>query len=436
MNRREQLNENLARVSATMAALTGLAEQENRALTDEEQAQFNAHNTEFQRTEQEISNLDRVEEISARMSQPRPRVVQPVDMTSSTQAPRPAVQTVTGGTHISASHGNHGFTRGLPEFLNAVRSAAYGRTDQRLINAVTTYGAEGTGTDGGFAVPPDFANRISQVVMGEESLVGRFNPITTAGNQIVLPTDESTPYGAAGIYAEWLGEASTLTARKPQLKEVTVTLNKVGALVHLSDELAADAPAIQSYVTTKVAQAIAGKVNDAIVNGDGVSKPKGLLTAANHITQAKSGATLAAVDIANMLSRMVPESVNNCFWLCHSSFLPKVWTLTLGQMPIFVSDFRQSPYGTILGRPVVVTEYAQDYNTDGDVMLVSPDGYVVAVKSGGISTAASIHFAFDQGLQSFRATMRVGGAPLASAAVSRKNGSTTLSHIITLQARS
>jgi HK97 family phage major capsid protein len=105
-------------------------------------------------------------------------------------------------------------------------------------------------------------------------------------------------------------------------------------------------------------------------------------------------------------------------------------------MPIFVSDFRQSPYGTILGRPVFVSEYAQDYNTDGDIMLVSPDGYVVAVKSGGISTAASIHFAFDQGLQSFRATMRVGGGPLASAAVSRKNGSTTLSHVITLQARS
>jgi HK97 family phage major capsid protein len=113
-----------------------------------------------------------------------------------------------------------------------------------------------------------------------------------------------------------------------------------------------------------------------------------------------------------------------------------VWTLTLGQMPIFVSDFRQSPYGTILGRPVYVSEFCQDYNTDGDVMLVSPDGYALAVKSGGVMTAASIHFAFDQNLESFRATMRVGGTPLAQAATSRKNGSTTLSHIITLQARS
>ena len=74
MNRREQLNENLARISATMAALTALSQQENRALTDEEQAQFNAHNAEFVRTEQEIANLDRVEEINARMAAPRPRI--------------------------------------------------------------------------------------------------------------------------------------------------------------------------------------------------------------------------------------------------------------------------------------------------------------------------------------------------------------------------
>lgn len=371
----------------------------------------------------------KTEQLSASMSVAQPRVAEPV-MTA-TVAARP---TFTGGTGISANFANHGFTRGFSEFLGAVRNASFGRVDPRLTNAITTYGAEGVGPDGGFAVPPEFAASITSTVTGEDSLVAKFNPIMTGTNQVILPTDETTPYGTSGIYAEWLAEAGSYSDRKPVLKQTTVTLNKVGAMVQLSDELAADAPAIQSFVMRKVGEAITSKVNEAIVNGSGVAKPLGLLNAPGLVTQAKSGATLAAVDLANMLSRVA--NINDSFWLVHSTFLPKVWTLTLGQMPIFVSDFRQSPYGTILGRPVFVSEYAQDYNTKGDVMLVSPSGYLLAVKSGGIQSAASIHFGFSQEIQSYRWSMRIGGTPIATAAQARKNGSTTLGHIITLEVRS
>jgi HK97 family phage major capsid protein len=450
----QELREKLAKLHAESKAIEAQVDQEGRDFTAEERAKLDAIEAEFNATQDSIRRREAAEAREAALAIPQPTVAGTSQAPGEAPTPAGALATgrptftpapqpgqwsgtrVTGGMPVSATYGNHGFGRGLAEFLTAVKLASFGRTDQRLLNAVTTYGGEGIGSDGGFGVPPDFSTTITSLVVGEGSLVSRFNPILTQSNQLVLPTDETTPYGTSGIYGEWLGEAGTLTPRKPSIKQVTVVLQKVGALVHLSDELTRDAPAIQSHVTRKVAQAIAGKVNEALMTGDGVAKPLGLLNAPGIVTQAKSGASLAAVDLAGMLSRMVPESVNSSFWIVHTSFLPKVWTLTLGQMPIWVNDLRMSPYGNILGRPVIVSEYCQDYNTAGDVFLFSPDGYACAVASMGVETAASIHFAFDQGLNSFRAIMRVGGTPLASTTIARKNGSTTLSHILNLQARS
>jgi HK97 family phage major capsid protein len=433
MNALETLSQKRAEVVGDIEAIKASVAAANRVeFTDDEATKVDTLVAQAEHLSNQIDRLKKTEALSASMSVTEPRQVQAIAQ-SATAPVRPVF---TGGTAVSATFANHGFTRGFSEFLSAVKNAAFGRTDQRLLNAISTYGGEGVGPDGGFAVPQEFATRITEVVTGEDSLVSKFNPVLTAGNQLVLPTDETTPYGTSGIYAEWLGEATALTDRKPVLNQITVTLNKVGVMVSLSDELASDAPAVQTHVMSKVASSITAKVNEAIMNGTGVAKPLGLLKAPGLVTQAKSTTVLAAVDLAAMVSRMVPSSLGNSFWLCHSSFLPKVWALTIGNFPAFVPDFRLSPYGTILGRPVFVTEYAQDYNTAGDVMLVSPDGYVLAMKSSGIQTSASIHWAFNQDLNTFKATLRVGGTPLAKAAITRKNGSTTLGHIIALEARS
>ena len=439
MNPLELLRTKLAAITADAKAVEAAAQAAGRAeFTDDEQTKLNELHAAFEHTEQQISLHERNAKIEAAAALPVASRTSPTPISAT---PVPAYGTASRTQPVSATYQNHGFGRGISEFMHAVKMAAYGKSDTRLLNAITTYGGEGGpgGDSGGFAVPPQFAASITELVVGEGSLVSKFNPIMTGSNQVVLPTDETTPYGTSGIYAEWLGEATAMTARAPSLKQVTVNLNKVGALVHLSDELVEDSPAIQSHVTRKVAQAIAAKVNEAILNGDGLAKPLGLLKAPGLVTQAKAVAgvtTINAADCPNMMARMVPESINGAFWLMHNSVLPKIWTLVLGQMPIYAQDFRQSPYGSLLGRPIFVTEFCQDYNTAGDIMLVSPDGYALAIKAGGIQTAASIHFAFDQGLQSFRATMRVGGTPLASAAISRKNGSNTLSHIVALAARS
>ena len=184
-------------------------------------------------------------------------------------------------------------------------------------------------------------------------------------------------------------------------------------------------------------QKLSSLVSAAIVSGDGVGKPQGLINAPSFVQVTRTTAhKVKAEDVTNAVARLRPGGFSKAFWLTHSTVLPQLWQMLLGTIPIFATDYTKSPYGTLLGRPIHVTEYCADLTsntsnaTSFDLLLVNPDGYALAVKSSGIQTAATIAFAFDQSLQSFRATMRVGGQALLSAAVTRANGSDTLSDIV------
>jgi HK97 family phage major capsid protein len=94
-------------------------------------------------------------------------------------------------------------------------------------------------------------------------------------------------------------------------------------------------------------------------------------------------------------------------------------------------DASKGPNGTLLGLPVCVCEACPALDTTGDIMLVQPGGYVFAL-NGGVNTQATIAFAFDQDLQSFKTTVRMGGVPTLSNKVTRANGSTYASNLIAL----
>jgi HK97 family phage major capsid protein len=94
-----------------------------------------------------------------------------------------------------------------------------------------------------------------------------------------------------------------------------------------------------------------------------------------------------------------------------------------------------STYGTLLGRPIVVTEACQTVGTEGDIILADLSKYLTVTKAGGVKSDVSMHLWFDQNTTAFRFVMRVNGQPWLSAAIARKNGSNTLSHFVTLQTR-
>ena len=62
--------------------------------------------------------------------------------------------------------------------------------------------------------------------------------MTTSSNTITFPKDETTPWASSGgLQAYWDGENDQLTQSKVALKEHTLRLNKLTALVPVTEEL-------------------------------------------------------------------------------------------------------------------------------------------------------------------------------------------------------
>lgn len=453
----EQLKRRLVELNETGKAIQAKADAEKRELTAEEQAEIEKIFSEFEQVEADIARRERIAAQEQRLAAPAPRNVAP-SMPNNTQVVTPQA----GGlrnTRLSTveERARWGF-RDQGEFFSAVRQAAINpsQLDQRLIqNALTTYGSEGVGADGGFAVPPEWSNAIAQLVAGEDSLLSRTDQQTAAGNSITFPVDETTAWQTTGgILTYWDTEASTMTQSKPSLKETQIKLHRLTALVPVTDELLADSSAMGNYVSRKAGEKLAFKVNDAIINGTGVGQPLGIMNApctvsvAKETTPAQTAATFFGVNAVKMMARMPAQSYARSVWLVNQDVVPFILQLgfvvkqadssSAGAGALYLPPnglANSSAYGSLLGRPIIVTEACQTIGTVGDVILADLSQYLTVVKAGGVKSDTSIHLFFDQNTTAFRFVLRMSGQPWLSAAITRKNGSNTLSHFVTCATR-
>jgi len=308
--------------------------------------------------------------------------------------------------------------------------------------APTTFGSEGQGADGGFAVPPDFATEIFTHSLGEDSLLPLTDGTTVSGNSMVFPKDETTPWGTDGIRAFWQQEAVAANQTKPKVSNTTLRLYKLMALVPLTDELLDDTSALSSYLPKKVGDSIRWKTNEAILFGSGSGQPLGAFNGNAVVTVAKESGqatlTLQALNIAKMIARLPAGSYGRATWLINNDVIPALYTLTLGNYPIYMpisAGVQTTPYGTLSGRPIMVSQHAKSFTNQGDVLLLDPQ-YVRSIqKAAGLQTATSMHIYFDADATAFRTTFRVDAQPKIVNPIAPFNGSNNLSPFVQLGAR-
>jgi len=421
------------------------ASQEILAKLDREQREPNAE--EERAVSENSAEIDRLEGLIAtraqalaqinRLAAPTGRKTEPD--TTVTDPARPRASVVTPSSHPA----NFGFGH-FGEFANAVRRVSLGgERDSRLnMAAAATISQEGVGPDGGYAVPPEFRARIMERVFGPASLLSRTDQQIASSNQLTFPADMTTPWqSTGGIQAYWEGEAAAIAQSKVALETVSVRLHKLAAIVPVTEELLEDAAALGGYVERKAAQKIDYKVSHAIVWGSGVGQPLGYMNAPALVTVAAEAAqtadTINATNIAKMWSRMPAENRPTSGWLIHPDAEPQLIGMTIGNQPIYVppGGFSQSPYGSLMGRPVLPHEVCETVGDLGDVQLVDLAAYLTATKGGGIKAATSVHLWFDQDLIAFKFTFRLAGQPWWSGAISPRDGSSTRSPFVTLAAR-
>lgn len=350
----------------------------------------------------------------------------------------------------SAERRRHGFSN-MGEFSRAVVGACRpgGGIDPRLvIDAPTTFGSEGVGADGGFAVPPEFRTAIMEKVTGEDSLLARCDLMETTGNTLVIPTDETTPWQTTGgIQAYWEGEGQQLSQTKPQLQDTTLRLNKLTALVPVTSELLEDAAALASYINRKAPDKIDMKVNVAILNGTGTGQPLGILQSPALVTVNKetsqAAATVSHANVVKMWGRLYAGARPNAIWLINQDVEQSLNQMgfpsagTTLQFPMYTppGGVSGAPYATLMGRPVVPSQACSTLGTAGDIILTDMKAYLAAQKVGGVRAETSIHLWFDYDVMAFRFILRLAGQPWWMQQINPLNGSNTLSHYVTLATR-
>ncbi len=429
-------------VAAAQALMT-VAADAGRDLSAEEQSSFDAHMADVTSLNAQIERVNAL--IEAERSAP----------VTGTALELPDTAQIGAVVDRVANDPTAGFAH-FGQYLAAVRTASVRpqATDQRLQilgAAASTYANESVGADGGFLVPPTYAAEILSVIESQESLLSRVRQVPVSGNSFVIPANEVTAHGSTGVQAYWDSEADTISQSKPAFSNREVKLNRITALCPITEEALEDAPALGSWLQMEAGEKMTFKVSDAILNGTGVGMPLGVMKSPALVTVSKEGSqaadTILAANVLKMYSRMPARNRANAVWLMNQDLEPQLpqmsvavknvaGTENVGGFPVYMppGGLTGSQYGVLLGRPIVMIESAAAIGDLGDVVLSDLSQYI-AITKGGVKSEQSMHFWFDQNLRAFRFVYRIGGMPWLSAPIGRKNGSNTLSHFVTLEAR-
>lgn len=424
----DQIRAAMGAITAKLEGITASAD----GYTDEQLAEIEKLNTEYEGLDKQLEAAERVASMKARSAASTGR---------KTESPAPvAVTRVEVGKQLNEKFG--GFNSS-GEFLMAVKRAGQtGDMDKRFLQAATAY--EKVGEDGGFLVPEDIGTEIQKKLESSESLMASANVINVSGNTLTLPIDESQPWNQ-GITAYWTAEGASITESKPAFTEASWRLHKLAALVKTTDELLDDATALESYIKNGAPLAITNKVNNAIISGNGAGKPQGIINSGFAVTVSKESGpqtadTVVAANVLKMYSRMFPGSLGKAAWYINPAVQEQLRLMVDPNGDyLYISpggQMNQTPYGTLLGRPVIPMMSALRAIGDvGDIVFADLSYYYMIKKAQGVKSATSIHLLFDKEQTAFRFSLRVDGKCPFKSPVTTEYGSYQMSAIVLLEAR-
>lgn len=128
--------------------------------------------------------------------------------------------------------------------------------------------------DGGYLVDPQTSDTIKGTLSGTASLRAVASVVTVDATSYDVLVDH-TELGAG-----WASETSNLTETdSPQIDRISIPLHELSALPKASQRLLDDSAFdIEGWLAGRIADKFARSEASAFINGDGLDKPKGLLT--------------------------------------------------------------------------------------------------------------------------------------------------------------
>lgn len=424
MNDLEKLR---ARLGVITARLEEISAMENPG--DAEVIEMAELTSEFEAAEEKITALERTAAVLAKAKAGNRQV------SATSQAAQAGSSNV---TVLREAKDRFGGFNNTSEYLTAVKAASGGKVHQVFQGAMY----EKNGEDGGYLIPQEMQEGILKKFQTQESLWQRARTFNVGSNNLTITVDENAPW-TGGVVAKWLGEGKPLTESKPNFKQASFRLHKIGAFVIATDELLDDATALESYIKQNAPDAIIHAVNNAMISGDGIAKPQGILNSPFKFAVDKESAqaadTIVARNVIKMYSRMIPIARAGAVWLINPQIEEQLYTMKddLGNFIYLApgSQMNSSPYGFLMGRPVLpLMSAVSALGDEGDIIFANFD-YYYGIQKSGIKQAQSIHLYFDKEQTAFRFTMRLDGKVPFTSPITTQKGAHQMSAFVTLKDR-
>lgn len=251
----------------------------------------------------------------------------------------------------------------LAGFIRKGDSSGLMELEQKAMSA-------GSDPDGGFAVP-EYLERDIETLEHEVSAVMRLARMVDAQGSVYKKL-----VNKRGTASGWVGETDNRPETgTPEMAEVSIEVGEVYANPKLTQKLIDDAMFdAEAFISGEITEEFSDQLGVALISGDGVNKPKGILahTITNESDDIRAFGSLQAVvtagvsgvtadDIKTMKSKLKAKYRAGAAWIMNESTALTLSIFKDGNGRYLWQDsLHESEHDTLLGYPVYIDENMPD----------------------------------------------------------------------------
>jgi len=240
------------------------------------------------------------------------------------------------------------------------------------------------------------------------------------------------PLGARQSFSKISSQATTISTSEPSFSQATLSLNSVGSLSYLSNELLDDSTAnLLAFLQTSASDALIANLSFNLICGKSSSDVVNGVVFQSGLTGIDAGVAYGSEPTMELLQKLLYGTLaqyrRGGHWEMNSAMWLKILALrTDANLNLVALDPTAKSDGMLLGYPVFLNDFIPDTfaadksaNTGGAtsiIAFVGPRGFALGDKGRGLQIDFSNQFAFGSNQTVMRALYRYDIAALSSGA--------------------